>query len=69
MKLAVATTDRPGRPSLARIKAIIQTNREAGKEPYAGLESSEIGEYNRALMWGEHDEAYPGDEAWSRIVD
>lgn len=55
--------------TLPEIKAVIAENRAAGRETYAGLDSAEIGRYSRALMWGENDEAYPGDEEWSRIVD
>lgn len=56
-------------PELPRIKAIIAHNRAEGRETYAGLDSSEIGTYNRALMFGENDEAFPSQEEWSRIVD
>ena len=31
--------------------------------------SSEIGERNRRLMFGENEEAFPGDAEWSMIVD
>lgn len=54
---------------LRQIKEVIAANRAAGRETYAGLESSEIGTYSRFLMFGENDEAFPSQEEWSRIVD
>jgi hypothetical protein len=59
---------KPG-PNLARIKAVVSENRQTGRQPYAGLDSSEIGTYNRALMFGDEGEAFPGQAAWSRLVD
>ncbi len=56
--------------TLEEIKAQIAANRanpEAGT--YDGLTSSEIGQYNSILMFGENGEGYPGDEVWSRLVD
>lgn len=55
--------------NLAEIRAIIAANRAAGRDTYAGLDSSEVGAFNRALMFGDNDEAFPGDAEWSRIVD
>jgi hypothetical protein len=52
-----------------QITATIKANREAGRNTFAGLDSSEIGQYNRALMFGDNDEAFPGQDEWSRIVD
>jgi hypothetical protein len=54
---------------LQTIKAHIRANQLAGREPYAGLTSAEIGRYNGALMFGDNDEAFPDQETWSRIVD
>jgi hypothetical protein len=54
---------------LQTIKANIRANQLAGREPYAGLTSAEIGRYNGALMFGDNDEAFPDQETWSRIVD
>lgn len=51
------------------IKQTIIENQLAGRPTYDGLTSSEIAEYNRYLMFGENDEAFPGQAAWSRIVD
>jgi hypothetical protein len=55
--------------TLARIREVVKANREAGRETYAGLESWEIGMHNRAVMFGDDDEAFPSPEEWSRIVD
>lgn len=54
---------------LREIKAVVAANRAAGRSLYEGLDSAEIGAYNRALMIGDDDEAFPGVEAWARIVD
>lgn len=46
---------------------------ENAKDPsrgtYDGFTSSEIGAYNRRLMFGASDEAFPGDKTWARITD
>jgi len=55
--------------TLEHIKAVIAENRKSGRSTYQGLDSSEIGEYNRALMFGDNDEAFPSQEEWSNIVD
>lgn len=55
--------------TLAEIKSLVRDNAIAGRERYLGLASSEIGQYNRALMFGDNDEAFPSQEEWSRIVD
>lgn len=54
---------------LRRIQNIIEINREAGREPYTGLGSAEIGRHNRAIMFGNNDEAFPSEAEWSRVVD
>ena len=54
---------------LARIRGIVDANREAGREMFAGLTSAEIGERNRAIMFGDDDEAFPSDAEWSAWVD
>ncbi len=36
---------------------------------YDGFTSEEIAAYNRRLMFGADDEAFPSPEEWSRIVD
>lgn len=55
--------------TLEHIKAVIAENRKSDRPTYQGLDSSEIGEYNRALMFGDNDEAFPSQEEWSYIVD
>ncbi len=36
---------------------------------FDGFSTSEVAAYNRRTMFGENDEAFPTDDAWSRIVD
>ena len=40
-----------------------------GAAALKALSSAEIGRRNRALMFGENDEAFPSDDEWSSIVD
>lgn len=54
---------------LTEIKQIVRDNSIAGRDSYDGLTSSEIGQYNRALMFGDNNEAMPDPTEWSRIVD
>ena len=54
---------------LQNILSAINDNRAAGRFIFDGLDSSEIGKYNRYLMFGENDEAFPDAETWSSIVD
>jgi hemerythrin len=52
------------------IQSIVENNRKAGKDNiYNGLTSHEIGIYNRSLMFGENDEAFPDQDEWSAWVD
>lgn len=51
------------------IRATMNANIAAGRHEYDGLTSAEIGAYNRVLMFGENDEAFPDQDTWSRIVD
>ena len=55
--------------TLEEIKEIVRSNQIAQRNTYNGLESSEVGKYNRSLMFGDNDEAFPDQETWSRIVD
>ena len=57
------------RKTTKQIMKRVQDNRDNGREAYAGLTSSEIGEYSRVLMFGENDEAFPGTEEWSRVCN
>ena len=56
---------------LARLRAVVAANREAGRQCYTGLKSHEIGTLSGATMFGDHGEAAEGmtDAEWSRIVD
>lgn len=54
---------------LEMIRETVRQNVLSGRDTYAGLDSSEIGEYNRALMFGDDNEAFPDKAAWSRCVD
>jgi hypothetical protein len=42
---------------------------DASKGTFDGFTSEEIAQYNRRLMFGENDEAFPSSAEWSRIVD
>lgn len=55
--------------NLNEIKEKIKVNHKKGLPTYNGLSTSEISEYNRVLMFGENDEAFPSEMEWSRIVD
>ena len=55
--------------TLVEIKAIILENRVTQAGLYVGLTSSEIGEYNMSLMFGDNKEGFPSEEEWSTIVD
>ncbi len=60
----------PDRKSrLEQIRGTVLANKQAGRGSFDGMESSEIAEYNRAIMFGDNDEAFPSQEEWSRIVD
>ena len=50
---------------LKRVRTRIDENRRNGRFEYEGLSSDEIGLYNGALMWGDHDEAF--DEGLYRL--
>lgn len=55
---------------LEMILETVRQNKLAGKDNcFDGLDSSQIGRYSRYLMFGPNDEAWPGNAAWSRIVD
>lgn len=70
MKEALANLSIAPDRSLEDIKAVILANgQDPTKGTYAGLRSSEIAAYNRRLMFGENDEAFPSQEEWSKIVD
>jgi hypothetical protein len=55
--------------SRLEVDAIMRANNAAGRYQYEGLSTSEIAEYNRRLMFGENDEAFPDVHEWSLIVD
>jgi hypothetical protein len=42
---------------------------DASKGTFDGFTSEEIAAYNRRMMFGENDEAFPSAAEWSRIVD
>lgn len=45
--------------TISEIRQVIKSNNMAGRGTFDGLTSSEIGEYNRRLMFGENYEAFP----------
>ena len=50
-------------------KAKVAQNRANGLDKFAGMTDAEIGEYNRALMFGDDGEAFPGSDEWASITD
>ena len=54
---------------LAGIRETVAENNKHGRYSFDGLTSAEIAEYNRFLMFGENDDAFPDQATWSRIVD
>ena len=55
--------------TLSQIKAVISQNRTDKNAIYAGLTSSEIGQYNRSLMFGQDNAGFQNEEEWAAIVD
>jgi hypothetical protein len=49
----------PAVDRLAVIRQQVRENQLAGRGPYEGLSSADIGRYNRALMFGDNDETMP----------
>lgn len=47
--------------------ALYLSNVQNGRFCFDGFTSSEIAAYNRRLMFGENDEAFPDN--WSSVVD
>lgn len=67
-RIAMLSVAVPNR-SREACRGIVAANRAAGREDYAGLTSAEIGDLNRAIMFGENDEAFPSQAEWSSVVD
>jgi len=55
--------------SITTIKAAVRNNTNAGRDSYHGLTTEEIAAYNRALMFGDDDDAFPEQNEWSSAVD
>jgi hypothetical protein len=55
--------------TIIQIKEVIAANREAGNYIYENLESSEIGEYSRWLMFGDDDQAFPDQAEWDLVTN
>jgi hypothetical protein len=51
------------------LSALYLANAKAGRPTFEGFTSSEIGAYNRRIMFGANDAAFPSAREWSRIVD
>ena len=62
-------TNTPQARELDALRAQVRANRRAGRDTYHGMSSSDIGRLNRATMFGDNGEGFPGDDIWSRIVD
>jgi hypothetical protein len=50
-------------------KLYLENARAGSKSVYDGFTTEEIAAYNRRLMFGENDEAFPDAAEWSRCVD
>jgi hypothetical protein len=60
----------PDRKSrLEGIRETVLANKQSGRGSFDGMESGDIAEYNRAMMFGDNDEAFPLQEEWARIAD
>lgn len=66
-KLQSLPQSKAERMKLAR--SMYLANVQAGKSAYDGWPQDLISEYNRALMFGMDDEAFPSQEEWSRVTD
>lgn len=55
--------------SFEQLNAAYLANAQAGRFVFDGWSTSEIAAYNRRLMFGENDQAFPSASEWSRIVD
>lgn len=51
------------------LRALYLANAKARRGTFDGFTTSEIAAYNRRLMFGANDEAFPGAAEWSRTVD
>jgi hypothetical protein len=51
------------------LRALYLANVQAGRRGYDGFTTEEIAAYNRRLMFGENDEAFPEPAEWSRVTD
>lgn len=51
------------------VAAMVRYNYAECKHPFDGMTSHQIGVYNRYLMFGEDDSAFPSQEEWRMIVD
>lgn len=65
----MATTDRTHEELRAAYIKNAQEGRGTYEDEAGRWKTSEIAAYNRRLMFGENDEAFPSQEEWSRIVD
>lgn len=65
MFAAATTTDR----NHEALRASYIENAQQGRHPYEGWSTSEIAAYNRRLMFGANDEAFPSQAEWSSVVD
>lgn len=52
------------------IRCRINDNCRAGRATFEGLSTAEVAEYHRAAMFGDLDEAFPGEYSeWAKVVD
>jgi hypothetical protein len=55
--------------SHAELKAAYLAGAVAGRPVFDGWSTEEIAAWSRRVMFGENDEAFPGQAEWSRVVD
>jgi len=67
--MARNTPSPPDPRTYEQLRAAYLANAQAGRHIYDGWTTAEISAYNRRLMFGEDDCAFPSQEEWSRVVD
>ena len=51
------------------LRALYIANAQARRPTFDGFTTEEIAAYNRRLMFGANDEAFPDAEEWAHVVD
>jgi len=70
MKKRTTKTTVAANRSHEELRALYLSNaKDPSRGTFDGFTSSEIGDYNRRIMFGENDEAFPSADEWSLITD